>query len=88
MYQQNYPYESDITNEGRNHWKNFAMDIIERFKLKKNDLVMDIGSNVGELLINFANKKIKVCGVDPAKNIAKKQLSEVYLQSLNFLVKK
>ena len=57
LYQQNYPYESDITNEGRNHWKNFAMDIIERFKLKKNDLVMDIGSNVGELLINFANKK-------------------------------
>ena len=32
---------------------------------------MDIGSNVGELLINFANEKIKVCGVDPAKNIAK-----------------
>ena len=74
LYQQNYPYESDITNEGRNHWKNFAMDIIKRFKLKKNDLVMDIGSNVGELLINFANKKIKVCGVDPAKNIAKKAI--------------
>jgi SAM-dependent methyltransferase len=35
---------------------------------------MDIGSNVGELLINFANKKIKVCGVDPAKNIAKKAI--------------
>ena len=27
--------------------RTFAMDIIERFKLKKNDLVMDIGSNVG-----------------------------------------
>ncbi len=74
LYQQNYPYESDITNEGRNHWKTFAMDIIDRFKLKKNDLVMDIGSNVGELLINFANEKIKVCGVDPAKNIAKKAI--------------
>ena len=74
LYQQNYPYESDITNEGRNHWKAFAKDIIKRFKLGNNDLVMDIGSNVGELLINFANEKIKVCGVDPAKNIAKKAI--------------
>ena len=23
LYQQNYPYESDITSEGRNHWKSF-----------------------------------------------------------------
>ena len=74
LYQQNYPYESDITSEGRNHWKSFAEDIIKRFKLGSNDLVMDIGSNVGELLINFANEKIKVCGVDPAKNIAKKAI--------------
>ena len=71
LYQQNYPYESDITNEGRNHWRAFAKDITKRFKLGSNDLVMDIGSNVGELLINFANEKIKVCGVDPAENIAK-----------------
>lgn len=74
LYQQNYPYESNITSEGRNHWKSFAKDIKKRFKLGANDLVMDIGSNVGELLINFANEKINVCGVDPAKNIARKAI--------------
>ena len=72
LYQQDYPYESDITSEGRNHWKNFAQDLIKRFRLSQNDLVVDIGSNVGELLSNFSRNGIKVCGIDPAKNIAKK----------------
>ena len=46
LYQQDYPYESDVTREGREHWKKFADDIVDRFKLNKNDLVIDIGSNV------------------------------------------
>ena len=74
LYQQDYPYESDITSEGRNHWKNFAQDLIKRFRLSQNDLVVDIGSNVGELLSNFSRNGIKVCGIDPAKNIAKKAI--------------
>jgi len=75
LYQQDYPYESDITSEGRNHWKKFSEDIISRFKLNEKDLVIDIGSNVGELLKNFSTKNIKVCGIDPAENIAKKAIS-------------
>ena len=37
LYQQDYPYESNITLEGRNHWKNFANDVIKKFDLNKND---------------------------------------------------
>ena len=74
LYQQDYPYESDITKEGRSHWKTFAQDVVKRFKLNKNDLVIDIGSNVGELLFNFLNCGTKVCGIDPAKNIANKAI--------------
>ena len=70
LYQQDYPYESDTTREGRDHWKNFANDVIKKFKLGQNDLVIDIGSNVGELLFNFLKNGIKVHGIDPAKNIA------------------
>ena len=73
LYQQDYPYESNITLEGRNHWKNFANDIIKKFDLNKSDLVIDIGSNIGELLINFKNQT-KIHGIDPAQNIAVKAI--------------
>ncbi len=72
LYQQDYPYESDITKQGRTHWKEFAKDVVKRFALGSNDLVIDIGSNVGELLSNFKNEKVKVQGIDPAANIAQK----------------
>ena len=74
LYQQDYPYESDVTKEGRKHWKDFADDIVNKFNLTKKDLVIDIGSNVGELLLNFLNNGTKVYGIDPAKNIAEKAI--------------
>tara|TARA_B100001027_G_scaffold210161_1_gene177008 strand:+ start:1393 stop:2622 length:1230 start_codon:yes stop_codon:yes gene_type:complete len=73
LYKQDYPYESNITLEGRNHWRNFANDVIKKFDLNKNDLVIDIGSNIGELLINFKNQT-EIYGIDPAHNIAKKAI--------------
>ena len=72
LYQQDYPYESDITKQGGKHWKEFAREVVKRFALGSDDLVIDIGSNVGELLSNFKNEKVKVQGIDPAENIAQK----------------
>ena len=46
--------------------------VVKRFALGSDDLVIDIGSNVGELLSNFKNEKVKVQGIDPAENIAQK----------------
>ncbi len=72
LYQQDYPYESNITKKGREHWKLFAEHVIKKFNLSGKDLVIDIGSNVGELLSNFQNNGVSVCGIDPAKNICEK----------------
>ena len=47
-------------------------NVAERFKIKKNDdLIVEIGSNDGLLLSAFIPEKIRILGVDPAKNIAK-----------------
>ena len=43
--------------------------MVSRFSLGKNDLVVDIGSNVGVLLEAFKNRGVKIQGVDPAANI-------------------
>ena len=71
LYQQNYPYESSLTMTGKKHWKEFADSTVKDYNLTKNDLAVDIGSNTGVLLESFRNNRLKIVGVDPAKNICK-----------------
>ena len=70
LYQQDYPYESSTTETGRKHWAEFARTITERLGLGGEDLVLDIGSNVGVLLEEFRNNGTQILGLDPAGNIA------------------
>ena len=71
LYQNDYPYEMSITKFGVGHFHTFAKEAFSRFGLAKNDLVIDIGSNVGVLLDGFKEQGAKVLGVDPATNICK-----------------
>lgn len=53
------------------HFTDYAVDMINRFGLTPESLVVELGSNDGLLLRAFAEKKVtKVLGVDPAKNVA------------------
>ena len=71
LYQQDYPYESSLTQSGLNHFYEFALSVKNKFNLNSKDLVIDIGSNVGVLLNAFKSLGAKVLGVDPAANICK-----------------
>src|SRR6478609_1014298 len=70
LYCDDYPYESSTTSAGRRHWEELAGTVTRMLDLTANDLVVDIGSNVGVLLQMFKNQGPKVLGVDPAPNIA------------------
>jgi hypothetical protein len=70
LYQQNYPYESSQTKAGKEHYFEFAASVKKEYNLLKEDLVIDIGSNVGTLLGGFKKCGIKVMGIEPAKNIS------------------
>lgn len=70
LYRNDYPYESSVTKTGRLHWAEFALTTAKQLELDKNDLVVDIGSNVGVLLEEFRNNGTQILGVDPASNIA------------------
>ena len=70
LYQNDYPYESSITKTGAAHFDEFASDVVKKLNLSVDDLVIDIGSNVGVLLTGFKKRKVRVLGVDPAPNIA------------------
>ncbi|MEG3618533.1 class I SAM-dependent methyltransferase [Magnetovibrio sp. PR-2] len=70
LYQNDYPYESSMTKTGVSHFDGFAGQVFDDFNLCDEDLVIDVGSNVGVLLGGFKRRGCKVLGVDPAKNIA------------------
>jgi hypothetical protein len=51
--------------------EDITKDIENKFELKKQDIVLDIGSNDGTLLRKYNNKNIIKVGVEPANNLAK-----------------
>ena len=61
-----YPYTSSTTKILRDNFKNLYKEVIKKYSLNKKDLVIDIGSNDGNLLSNFKGKH-KVLGVTPEK---------------------
>ncbi len=72
LYRNDYPYESSTTHAGREHWARFARSVTAQLGVSANDLVVDIGSNVGVLLEAFQHQELRVQGVDPAPGIAAK----------------
>lgn len=70
LFQRNYPYVSSTTKTGREHFYSLAKEVRLRFCLGSNDLVIDIGSNVGVLLQGFKEQGVNnVLGIEPAENI-------------------
>ena len=67
----NYLYVSSTTDVFRKHFKDTADLLCDELSLDKNSFVIDIGSNDGVFLKPLQEKGISVCGVEPAKNLAK-----------------
>ena len=61
FYVKDYTYHTRFSKTVDNHFKERAIQIIKKFKLKSKDLVMDIGGNDGTFLNHFrvSQKKIK-----------------------------
>ncbi len=66
-----YLYVSSTSPSFRQHFVEYAATLKKRFKLKPNDLVVDVGSNDGILLKPFKKLKVRILGIEPASNIAR-----------------
>ena len=64
LFPKEYPYTSSTTKILRDNFQELSNEVFEKFKIGKNDLVIDIGSNDGNLLSNFLNKT-KILGITP-----------------------
>ena len=65
LFPKSYPYTSSTTKILRDNFKNLYNETNKFFQINSKDLVIDIGSNDGNLLEKFKN--CKVLGVTPEK---------------------
>lgn len=66
LFPYSYPYTSSTTKILRENFKNLYNDLKKIIFLNKNDLIIDIGSNDGNLLENFRDNH-RVLGVTPER---------------------
>ena len=71
MYKKYYWYKSGITKTMRDSLKELKQDIKKNCKLKKGDVILDIGANDGTLLKYFKKDKMVTIGCEPANNLQK-----------------
>ena len=57
LYSGYYWYKSGVTNTMKKALKEIVSDILQHIEIKKNDIVLDLGSNDGTLLRYYNKKK-------------------------------
>ncbi len=69
MFHENYAFFSSLSKGMQRHFEQFAKDVADQY-LGEDPLVVEIGSNDGILLRNFANRGIRHLGIEPSANVA------------------
>jgi len=64
LFPKTYPYTSSTTKILRQNFENLSNEIQDFINIKKNNLIIDIGSNDGNLL-SFFKSKMRVLGITP-----------------------
>ncbi len=64
-----YLYVSSTTKTFQDHFAEYAKEVRGRIK-GESPLAVDLGSNDGLLLACYQREGMRICGVDPAKNLA------------------
>ena len=70
MFHDHYAYYASTSEYMKKHFKKMSSDLINRFALNNESFVVEIGSNDGITLKNFAEAGIPHLGVDPSSNVA------------------
>lgn len=70
MFHENYAFYSSTSRLMAVHFKEFADLVRERYLTSDDPLVVEIGSNDGIMLRNFAEAGIRHLGIEPSANVA------------------
>jgi SAM-dependent methyltransferase len=67
---EDYLYLSSASSTLTSHLHGLSDVIVDRYRPRPSDLVIDIGCNDGTLLEGFSRHGVRTLGVDPARNLA------------------
>jgi methylation protein EvaC len=70
MFHENYAFFSGTSAYMARHFKSFAGNVMSGFLAGPNPFVVEMGSNDGIMLQNFAAAGIRHLGIEPSKNVA------------------
>ncbi len=70
MFHNHYAYFASTSEVMTKHFKRLSERIISNLLYSDNPFVVEIGSNDGIMLQNFANAKIRHLGIEPSTNVA------------------
>lgn len=70
IFHDNYPYLSSASKTWVSHARDYAIKMKRELSLNENTLVLELASNDGYLLSQFAQLGVPVLGVEPAKKVA------------------
>ena len=76
MFHEDYAFFSSTSKRQEIHFKEFANLIKEYYLESNNPFVVELGSNDGIMLQNFARDGIRHLGIEPSKNVAKVALEK------------
>ena len=88
MYRRFYWYRSGVTKMMKLALKNIFEESLKHVKLKKNDVILDIGANDGTLLKYYKKEDYITIGCEPAKNLKKNLRKNCHFSINNFWKKK
>jgi hypothetical protein len=76
IFHETYPYQSSASSTWVEHARCYASEMISHLQLDTNSFVVEVASNDGYLLSEFASAGLMVLGVEPAKNVANIAISK------------
>src|SRR3989338_5065254 len=71
MFHENYAFISSTSSRMQVHYREFAGHVIKDYLRSSDPFVVEVGSNDGIMLKNFARLKIRHLGIEPSANVAK-----------------
>lgn len=70
LFHDQYPFFSSTSTRMKEHFHRFAVDVQRNVLQDSDPFVVELGSNDGILLRNFAERNIRHLGIEPSNNVA------------------